>query len=149
MGKNNPRSSRRKHEELRHLHVFFVEWRKLVKPANLDVLVLDNALWIVSLQGERAGRQDAREVFARLASGFFRPVVDDFVVQFDDDPFAFNDDVVFVPFVIFDVDFFYVVDGIDAAAFPPIALGLVDLDFVTVFRPTGFLPGSVNINAAV
>ena len=78
-----------------------------------------------------------------------RVVYDDRIVYFYGDPFALYFDVFGEPFIILDVELFYVYYIVQAACANVVGMGIVHLYFVSPVGPTALLIGGMEINAGI
>lgn len=69
-----------------------------------------------------------------------------FTVDLNGDFPILHDDMLRVPFVIFDIHLFDICKGINAPGFSPVAMALVDLDFIAFIRPSFFLEFGMDEN---
>ena len=120
-----------------------------VESFDANILEMDGAARIVSLQGERPLVEFSSEVLACFFIGGFGVVDDNLVVDLDNDLLAFDDDGFGIPFVVRDMLFQNVYNAVEASGSFGVALAVVHLGLETVFWPAFILILGVKIDSAV
>src|SRR5947208_8566722 len=106
-----------------------------VQPLDADVLVADDALGVVALQGKSAFIEFTREVLAGLRARRFVVLQDSFPIHQHRNAVALHDDFLRPPLPVLGWSLGDVHQTVEAAGLDPIAVRIVDLAFEASFGP--------------
>ena len=121
----------------------------LIESFDHQVLEVNSAAWIMSLQSKGSFIKNAGKVITCLLTFWFSVIYQGFSVDLQSDLLSLNDNFLGVPFVILGSGFSHVLDLVDAAGLDRVGSGQVDLAFKAVLGPTRLLKLGVEIDACV
>jgi len=117
--------------------------------ANAEVFEIDDALGVVALEGESAMGESAAGPIGEIDVFGFGIINDGVAIDFDDDMFTLNQDVLGIPLVVLGGCQAHFRGIIQAAGFLGVGMADVDLAFVAFFRPVGLLVLGVEVDTGV
>jgi len=114
---------------------------------DLDVSVINDALWVMTLQSKGPDAELSPGESRVFVGGRLGPVNGCVVVDLDRNPATLHDDVLGEPPAVNGrrLPYIIVLDCVKAACFSPVAVRVVDLDFVALIRPAFLLVRRVEL----
>jgi len=114
------------------------------------VLEVNLTVWIVALQCESpVGNDPPGHISGALDIVGLRIVHYYFIIDLDDHSLPLDGKGFCIPFIILYIDFFYVLYGVQAAGPSPIRMGIINLYFITLGRPSALLVFRMKINTGI